>query len=162
MASLTHLFYSEICHGKWHKDVLENVLLRISSLSPNEWVVISTVYPISHRRFPELTAILFWCSTKLPVLQYILLYRCYIAKLFITTTKQTRKYSWNGGFVSNVYISKTNSTWGQLTKHGWAPSHESISIYIRLWCPQALLLATWQPRILPRLYTFNNFVHETY
>ena len=108
-------------------------------LRPNEWAIISTVYSIFHCEFTELTAILFWCSTKLPVLQYSLLYRCYIAKLFIATTKQTRKYSWNGGFVSNVYISKTNSTWGQLTKHGWAPSHGSLSIYIRrLRCQQTL------------------------
>ena len=116
MSPLTYPFYSEICHGKWHKDVLENPLLSTSS-SPKQWAVISTVYSMSHRQFPELTTILFWCSTKLPVLPYSPLYRCYIPQLFVTATKQP-KDSRNRGFLW-VYIPRTPSPFEEAIDQAW-------------------------------------------
>lgn len=110
------LLWNEICHGKWHKDVLENPLSSTTS-SAKQWAVISTVYSISHRQFPELTAILFWCSTKLPVLPYSPLCWCYIPQLFVTATKQTRD-SRNRGFVW-MYIPRTPSPFEEAIDQAW-------------------------------------------
>lgn len=108
----------------------------------------------------------FWCSTKLPVLQYSLLCRCYRSRLITTITKQTRKYSVHRSFVSNINISKTRiqaRLRGQSTKHGWTPSHEAISTYIhRLICQQTLDRSCCMiPACIPQLLYPMNYMEPT-
>ena len=104
------LLWNEICHGKWHKDVLENPLSSTTS-SAKQWAVISTVYSISHRQFPELTAILFWCSTKLPVLPYSPLVSMLYSPAFFNSHKADQRLP-KQGLCLNVYTTNPKPIWG--------------------------------------------------
>lgn len=157
------LLWNEICHGRWHKDVLEKPLLSTSS-GPKQWDVIYTVYSISHWQFPEPTAILFWCSTKLLVLPYSSLCRCYIPQLFVTATKQTRD-SRNRGFVW-MYIPRTPSPFEEAIDQAWSNTFARSYQYVHTSAQMSTKVhdrsCWWQQCILPRLYTTNYFVYEAY
>lgn len=140
--------------------------LRHLFLEPR-WVIYRFILSI-RGEFLGLTVILLWCSTKLPVVQYSLLCRCYKSRLITTTTKQTRKYSVNRSFVSNIYISKTRI---QARLRGNRSSMveylpllpETISIYINWFrCQQRLDRSPWHyTRTRPPTFIYHQ-LHGTY